>query len=723
MISRKTAARFWISTILLIFSFIISAVLLVKNLHTTDGRTPYNTTGNIPTNLKVYVDQYGLFHIDRKTLESYGLLLGPVERNRYRLSLRGETQRLWVTETEDYELLFYGRPSDSVYVNTNIYLLSIESSPIDETTILSDTVGFGVNDYGLAAKDTYTSLNKLEKNQLYYPQISEGDHWFWGVIPANQEQSYEITLSDVDEGIGTVHIRLWGNTQSNENPDHHILATINGTVVVDQFWDGIGWRDITAVIPAGILSSGKNDLRLRTPGDTGAPAEINLFDWVEIEYPRKALVQDGSLVFDGTDRPILLGGFNGRGMILDITNPEVPSVVELFYAGKDGVIFQTGLGRRYLALMENAWLEPYQIVPSNSKCAQFADSVDMGADYLIIGSKDLTENLVPLIKLRQSQGLKVEVITPDVIYDHFNYGYAEPIAIQRFLQYTSTQWNPTPRYVLLVGDSTYDPWGYISKPPSNILPSFFVETKYGGQTVSDVPYELMNDDNIPDLSVGRLPASSSRQVQTWVEKVIKFERTLEEGNWASKVLAIADEQDPSFQRDAEDFISGFPPPFVADMISQTTPDDDASGYVMSAFNNGYYLVAYFGHGSLTMWGKDRLFSLDNASTMTNPLTPIVLQLTCLTGLFTHPESYSLTEALIFQPNGGAVASLAPTSLTLPVDQHHLVEPLVQALTDSETRRLGDALLFAQRSASSNGKDQQDVLLTFLLFGDPALMIR
>jgi hypothetical protein len=97
-------------------------------------------------------------------------------------------------------------------------------------------------------------------------------------------------------------------------------------------------------------------------------------------------------------------------------------------------------------------------------------------------------------------------------------------------------------------------------------------------------------------------------------------------------------------------------------------------------------------------------------------------MTCLAGLFTHPKVQSLTEALLWKTDGGAVALLAPTSLTLSSDQSFLSHALVQALLKDRTARLGDAFLQAQREVPAQGSGTQDVLRTFLLFGDPALKL-
>ena len=110
-------------------------------------------------------------------------------------------------------------------------------------------------------------------------------------------------------------------------------------------------------------------------------------------------------------------------------------------------------------------------------------------------------------------------------------------------------------------------------------------------------------------------------------------------------------------------------------------------------------------------------ALDNGDRL-----PIVVTMTCLTGLFTHPEVNSLAEALLWQPQGGAVAVLAPTSLTLASDQSQLRSALAEALVDRRHGTLGSAVLAAWQAVPLDSPGTRDVVATFLLFGDPALRL-
>jgi hypothetical protein len=76
--------------------------------------------------------------------------------------------------------------------------------------------------------------------------------------------------------------------------------------------------------------------------------------------------------------------------------------------------------------------------------------------------------------------------------------------------------------------------------------------------------------------------------------------------------------------------------------------------------------------------------------------------------------------LLLQPGAGAVAVLAPTSLTLAADQSRLSMPLMDGLLRHPEWTLGDALLQARRQIPQGILGMEDVMLTFQWFGDPAL---
>jgi hypothetical protein len=353
----------------------------------------------------------------------------------------------------------------------------------------------------------------------------------------------------------------------------------------------------------------------------------------------------------------------------------------------------------------------------------------------VISTPDLLPELEPLIEWRRQQGLAVMAIPIQAIYDQFNAGNPGPEAVRIFLDTVQKTWQVKPGYLFLVGDASYDSLAYQSSPNGNRLPTFFVRTRFGGETASDFGFALpgLGDwpapggeiISYPELAVGRIPARTAEQVRTYVEKVLSYESSSLPASkgWLKQILAIADPSEARFATDADNFLGEMPERYETEFLGPAAGQTNFTEMIVDRLNRGNWLVAYFGHGSLNMWGKDKLLSSPDVQKLANSRQlPIIIQMTCLTGLFTHPTKTSLAEALLFEPGDGAIATLAPTSLTLPEDQSYLSFAFTRALMDGRNQRLGEAFLAVQRQVLSENPDGQDVLWTFLLFGDPALRI-
>jgi len=233
----------------------------------------------------------------------------------------------------------------------------------------------------------------------------------------------------------------------------------------------------------------------------------------------------------------------------------------------------------------------------------------------------------------------------------------------------------------------------------------------------------LDDDSKPDIAVGRIPAARPEQVSVLVQKILDFESSTQQRSGSPHLLAVADGQDPNFQVDAQKFLDLFPSNYQTELLAPPAGASGTDQQIIDRLKQGDLLVAYFGHGSLNMWGKDRLFTTQDVAQLTGmQQLPVFFNLTCLTGLFTHPQIESLAETLLWQAGGGAAAVLAPSSLTLPTDQSFLYKPLVQAMLDNPSGSLGDFLLAARRQVPMDAPGRRDVMETFLLFGDPAMQL-
>jgi hypothetical protein len=684
------------------------ACLAAFILVTAAGCRPASAAVSAQLPVKLQVGAEGIYSLDAALLSSLGLK--PDQAGQLVLSYRG--QPLPLVRIGD-GLSFYIPPEDSQASPRRYAILELAESARERTPAVGPPPETGAAE--LVHLGYSYAMRRFEDNLFFQPQANGGERWFWMALSAGQMVEAKIALPSAGGGGGRLRMHVWGSTSAPVDPDHHMVVEMNGVRLLDETWDGAGRQTLEALVPSGVLLPGENTIRIELPGDTGAEAELAYLDWIELDYAAELRASQDRLVFTSAGGEHTSTGFSSSPQVWDVTEPYRPTLVSA--GAQPGFLGDTG--RRYWLAGLRGALRPEAVLPLQEDEALLEERV--GADYLVIGSPDLLAPLEPLLAQRQAQGWVVRTLPVEVVYDTFNAGNPEPEAIQALVR-ASRGWEKAPQALLLVGDATYDPFGYQNPLFDNHLPTFWVDTVYGGQTASDLPFALPPGEDSPSLAVGRLPARTPDQVVALVEKILAYETGKVNPGSPPRILAVVDPSENYFQNDAQAFLDGFGPAYQAELL---IPNGESAmaAQVVEAIQRSGGIVSYFGHGSLNMWGKDRLFSVDEAAELQNgERLPVFVTLTCLNGLFTHPKQNSLAEALIWQPQGGAVAVLAPTSLTLANDQALLSSALVQAVREQPDITLGEALLAAQRSMDLITPGRRDVLYTFLLFGDPLMAV-
>lgn len=673
------------------------ALWLIKQ--TPSGVTPFSEARII----KLLVVDEGIIAVKPAEIGWGGVDLATV-----RVKHDGVALPTWI---DGGTLHFYAPISPTRYMSETVFWLERGDQPgaqISEQPIAPH------NDVGLI--DHYTATLRVEENHVYSPQAKDSDRWFWAQLPAPITRTIPFTLTAPVDAPARLTIDVWANTEAPTAVDHIYRVLLNDQLLGEFAWDGQGPHTIEADVPAGTLHDGANTATLVLPGVQDVTADITFLNWIELDYPRAFAAQDDRLVFDSPGGLHPLSGFSGPIDVFDVTQSDRITRTHLNAAGS----FAGEAGHRYWAVGPQGYrsgrAEAAQLTPN-------LRATNNAVAYLAIGPLDLLGPLQPLLEWRAAQGLRTMAVPVEAIYDQFSAGRVDPEAIRSFLRYAAQQWTVKPQYVLLVGDASYDTLNYTPPRQANRVPTFLVQTVFGGETASDVGFAQLDEDEKPDVAIGRVPAREAEQVRTFVEKTIAYERNAPAGEWRSHVLAVADGQDASFRNEAQRFLDQFTAGYEKTLVNPPAGAAQANAEIVNDLNAGNVFVGYFGHGSVTQWGKDNLFTVKDSATLQNgDRLPVIINMTCLTGLFTHPKVQSLTEALLWKADGGAVAVLAPTSLTLTSDQSFLSKALVQAYLNDRTARLGDVFLRAQRDVPVQDEGTQDVLRTFLLFGDPALKV-
>jgi len=346
------------------------------------------------------------------------------------------------------------------------------------------------------------------------------------------------------------------------------------------------------------------------------------------------------------------------------------------------------------------------------------------ADYLLLAPKAFLAAAQPLLDLRQGEGLLTKAVSLEDVYEQFGHGETGPEAIKEFLEYAYQYWTaPSVRYVLLLGDASYDPKDYLKTGVVNWLPGYPVKTSFLF-TVSDPAYASVNgDDLVPDLAIGRLPAASVDEATRLVQKVLAFENG--GGNFQGAAVLVADNADlgGNFEADSDDIAATVLAGRNPQKIYYSREGANTRAEIEQAFDGGASFVSYVGHGGTVVWASENIFNdWDVAALAPQPQQPFLMTMNCLNGFFQFPMMNSLAEELLKADGKGAIAAFSPSGLSVDEAAHLYHKAVLQEILSGNHTRLGDAILAAQRDYAETGPFPE-LLQIYHLFGDPAMVVQ
>ena len=353
----------------------------------------------------------------------------------------------------------------------------------------------------------------FEVNRIYQPGLLDArDLWLWDAAVSGATRAEPFTLAGVDasnSASAVLDVYLQGGSESGLAVDYHVRVSVNGVLVGEaQFAGKVPYR-MSLSVPAGLLHEGANELGLENVGDTGVTSVVFL-DRFTLGYPQLSSL--GSGVFEGSWAEAgvaTLAGAASGSILLDVTAADgtggAPSWLSRFDATGGTLRFRAEAGHRYLAASQPSMLVPRvaAVAPSTLR------ATTNQADYLLITPRAFLAAAEPLLARRQDQGLQSRAVAFEEIADEFGHGEPSAEAIRGFLAYAYQSWaRPSPRYVLLLGDASYDPRHFVASSLASPLPALWTKTSYLW-TASDPLLAAVNgEDALPDLAIGRLPATT-----------------------------------------------------------------------------------------------------------------------------------------------------------------------------------------------------------------------
>jgi hypothetical protein len=743
--SRRTLRWLALGAIALLVIAAAAAMLALCAPSASERSAPPLKVAALP--LKIITDAPGLTAITAEDLRKAGFDPSGIANTRWQLR-KGElaVPLLPLGEAKNLRLVFYAEASDNLYSQEQVYWLdavpeqglrpAVRPVGLPESTPQAVVTGAELMEW----RQNYNS--RLPMDLLADPSSDAAqsasldtspaaDKWLGEVLLGGRQLTLPLTAPNPAAGPARIELRLWANTSSPEaDPDHRVQLALNGQLLAEGAHEGQGFWSIHADVPEGLLKPGDNELGLRAPGDTGARVEQNYPDWLQLTYPQALTAQASALAFAAAPGSFALDGFESGSEVLlwDVSDPEKPVQLlrdqQPLRATAEGVSFADhvagALLRHYVAAAPSGLRRATIGAPHQDDLRALA-----GGDYVVIGPAHLVAATQPLRAWRQENGLTPVAVDVEAVYEQFAAGRRGPDAIRSFLRFARAQWATPPRFVLLVGDASYDPRGYAGPAgrTADLTPTCLVDTYFVGETASDHCYADLDDDLAPELAVGRLPAQTPQEIAALTDKIIAYEQTPSDDPWLRHALLIAD-SDPEFpaasRRIADEVLTlaGYQVDALHLDESALTDPEAARSRLFAVLNSGVGLVNYVGHGSPRWWAGQLLSSEDAARLRNSDRLPIVTALTCLTGFFHHPTTQSLAEAFLWG-EGGAIAAFMPSSEGVTHEQIPVAISFYEHLVNGHHTTLGEAIQATKRDlAQTNGN--ADMIRTFNLLGDPAL---
>jgi hypothetical protein len=230
------------------------------------------------------------------------------------------------------------------------------------------------------------------------------------------------------------------------------------------------------------------------------------------------------------------------------------------------------------------------------------------------------------------------------------------------------------------------------------------------------------DDDLPDLAIGRLPATTVAEANSLVQKLLAWEDSGQGLSGANLLVADNPDLAGDFDADIDNIAQSFLQGREVRELKLSELGGGMRPAILDAFNSGQSLVGYVGHGGAAVWASENVWNSWDAPTLqAQSRQPFLITLNCLNGYFVAPSFNSLAESLLKVEGRGAIASFSPSGLSLDGPAHQYHRALMAELTSGQHQRLGDAVLAAQKAYAQTGL-MPELLSVYHLLGDPAMKI-
>ncbi len=484
-----------------------------------------------------------------------------------------------------------------------------------------------------------------------------------------------------------------------------------------------------------------------------ASTSVGYLDYFEIEYKRELKALDDYLVIfsdevNGVVEYQLSNFSTSNVSVFDVTDYANVKIITNTNISGGNCSFRMNESStrraKYIALESGKFKTP--INPTEISNSNLRGEVT-GAELIIISPKDFLDAANRLKNYREGQTIPaISTLVADVekIYNEFSGGLPDVTALRDYIKYAFDNWQIKPKYVLLFGKGTYD-YKNIEGFGDNFVPTWQSEESLiliynsDSYTTDDFFVRAAGDDSVIDLAIGRIPARSLTEMNSYIDKIIKYEKNSDKGPWRNLITLVSDDgwtstgDDTSLHtRPNEDisksgymqsfdfnkiYLAAYPP--VITSGGRRKPD--VNERIISSINEGTVYLNYIGHGNPEVWTHEIVFEKTvSIPRLKNDRLFVLGTFTCDFGYFDIPNYQSGAEQLVLLKDYGAIAAFTAARLVFAGENEGLNKDFINRMFNSGRDTLNLPLtlgrgFYLTKLTNYSINDQKYVLL-----GDPTI---
>lgn len=536
--------------------------------------------------------------------------------------------------------------------------------------------------------------------------VKGGQRWYGELFDVELTRTFNFNIPNVDTNAIQFKVAMASNATSSSGTFQRYR--INNQLIHESVLPASGGTDYARSVRQFTYTNPVSNLPLNITITRTNPNTLTYLDRILLNGKRKLVYYGAQMGFRNlkNQNPSQIAQYSISSMpssavVWDLSDRHEPKIQQGTLSGNVFSFRTSHTYKEFVAFNGSSFFTPErvgEVAPQNLHALQ-------AAEYLIVTHPDFLTEANRLADLHRGNGMTVNVVTTEQVYNEFSSGNPDPVGIRMFAKMfydrAGNDASLRPKYMLLFGDGTYDPKNRIPNN-NNFVLTYQVDQSENhiAALVTDDFFGMLDDNesiessDMLDIGIGRILASNITQAKQQVDKIEHYMKNGSDlfatnascclgqdnnstfGDWRTKFVQIADDEDNGYfiVNDTEPqskwvrenhrylnceklYMDAYP--------QQTTAGGHRYPDVFDAITRnvqrGSLIVNYVGHGGEVGLAEERVVTIPQIQSWTNiNALNLFVSATCEFTKYDDPSRVSAGEWVSLNPQGGAIALMTTT---------------------------------------------------------------